>query len=94
MSMSMMSYSTTTASSAADPITHIIRTNTCLTEKDCKDQAKVYGGLSLYREMFHFLWLFFFKGDMGCTGVYWGRGGTEEQIEEQIDYFREKVSCS
>jgi len=44
---------------------------------------------SLYREIFHFM-VVFFMGGM----VYWGRGGTEEQIEEQIDYFREKVSCS
>jgi len=87
MSMSMMSHSTTSTSSAADPIT-IIRTNTCLTEKDCKDQAKVYGGIEFVSGDFPFYGCFF-KGDM----VYWGRGGTEEQIEEQIDYFREKVSC-
>jgi hypothetical protein len=37
---------------------------------------------SLYREIFPFYGCFL-KGGM----VYWGRGGTEEQIEEQIDYF-------
>ena len=84
----MMSHSTTTTSSAAaDP--SMPRTNACLTEKDCKDQAKVYGGIEFVSGDFPFYGCFS-KGGMVC----WGRGGTEEQIEEQIDYFREKVSCS
>ena len=67
LSMSMMSYSTTTTSSATDPIT-IIRTNTCLTEKNCKDQAKVCGGIEfLYREIFHFMVVF--SRVVWCTGA-------------------------
>jgi hypothetical protein len=86
--MSMMSHSTPTASSTADPITMPPGTNnTCLTEKDCNDQAKLYG-IEFVSGDFPFYGCFF-KGGMVC----WGRGGTEDQIEEQIDYFHEKISC-
>jgi secreted trypsin-like serine protease len=90
MSMSMMSHSTPTptTSSTADPITMPGTNNTCLTEKDCNDQAKLYG-IEFVSGDFPFYGCFS-KGGMVC----WGRGGTEEQIEEQIDYFREKISCA